>query len=108
MSDPKLHRTRWTVEEDEFLQGQWDGTQATAAVIAELLGRTVNATAQRHYELEWGTAAEPVEVKPELNDRPTRVTVRRTTVTEVTFDFDPERICPECRCEYSVSGACCC
>ena len=108
MTEPTQHRTRWTVEEDEFLQSQWDGHRETVEAIAELLGRTVNATAQRHYELTWGTAAEPVEVKPDAYTGPTRVTVRRTTVTEVVLDFDPERICPDCRCEYSGSGACCC
>ena len=41
------HRTRWTTEEIEFLQSEWDGTHETCEVIAEILGRTLYA--QRYH-----------------------------------------------------------
>jgi hypothetical protein len=63
-SETTEHRTRWTVEETEFLRSQWDGTYATAAVIAECLGRTEVAVRQRWYETSWGTATRPVTAKP--------------------------------------------
>lgn len=103
---PKLHRTRWTREEDSFLEAEWDGTRATAEVIAELLGRTVNATAQRHYELTWGTAAKPVELKPDRSDRVTR---DRVTQVRVTIDLEireTEAVCPTCWLVLPSSGAC--
>lgn len=103
------HGTRWTRAEDEFLQAEWDGTHATAEVIAELLGRTVNAALQRHYELEWGTAVDPVEVKPErAAPRPDRTrTYVRVTVTEVELRSE-DHVCPSCWLVVSASGACGC
>jgi hypothetical protein len=107
VSAPKLHRTRWTREEDAFLEAEWDGTRDTAAVIAELLGRTVNATAQRHYELTWGTAVDPVEVKPEPSaPRPGRERLSvRVTVIEVELR-PTDRVCPECWLVLPASGTC--
>lgn len=108
MTGREHHRTRWTVEEDEFLQAEWDGHRETAAVIAEILGRTVNATAQRHYELTWGTAADPVEVKPDPSrpgrDRPGR-SVR---VTRVTIEVTEADVCPRCWLVLPASGVCDC
>lgn len=104
------HRTRWTVEEIEFLESEWDGTHATAAIIAELLDRTVNAVLQRHYETEWGTAPEPVEVKPEVNDtpRPSSRTTTRTVyrVVQVEVEITEDNVCPSCHLLLPASGVC--
>lgn len=102
MSTQDNHRTRWTEDEDAFLQSEWDGTRATAAVIAEILGRTPNAAAQRHYELTWGTAAEPVQIKPEQGA--TVIHVHHTSTTVVWVG----EVCEDCRTVKSVSGTCLC
>lgn len=102
------HGTRWTQAEDEFLETEWDGSYATTAVIADLLGRTVNATAQRHYELTWGTAADPVAVKPLPGEGRPAAVVRTTTTTTTVFVVDPADICPCCWQVKSVSGDCGC
>lgn len=99
------HRTRWTVEETDFLTSEWDGTEETLAVIAELLGRTVNACRQRWYEQQWGTTAEPVVVKPETGF--TRVTVTRTEVTVTRTEWVGE-ICDLCHTVRSANGHCLC
>lgn len=106
MTAPKLHRTRWTREEDAFLEAEWDGTRETAAVIADLLGRTPNATAQRHYELTWGTAAEAVEIKPEPGEIRTTRTTTTVRITEVTIEVTEDNVCPDCHLLLPASGAC--
>jgi hypothetical protein len=104
MSDHREHRTRWTLEEESFLQTEWDGTEETLGVIAELLGRTVNAVRQRHYELIWGNV-EGVRVKPERGA--TRITLTRTEVTVTRTEWTGE-VCNECHTLRSANGACLC
>lgn len=50
------HAEPWTEDELEQLEGYWDGTEETLAEIARLLGRTVEACRQKHYQ--------PGEAKP--------------------------------------------
>ena len=99
------HRTRWTTEEIEFLQSEWDGTHETCEVIAEILGRTPNAVAQRHYETEWGTAPEPVDLKPEVGGVVRRVTHTYTRTTVIEWHGE---ICPDCHTVRASNGSCWC
>ncbi len=46
------HATDWTGDDVVFLEDSWDGTDETLAVIAELLGRTIEACRQKHYTVK--------------------------------------------------------
>lgn len=48
------HAEPWSGDEDDFLKAEWDNTDATLAVIAELLGRTIEACRQRYYIVQRG------------------------------------------------------
>lgn len=61
MSVTTNHRTRWTAQEVQDLMELWDPTAVEE--LAELLGRTVEAVRQRHYEELWGTSVTPVTSK---------------------------------------------
>lgn len=98
------HRTRWTTDEVDFLVAEWDGTHATAEVIAEILGRTVAAVSQRWYETQWGTAVDPVATKPESGEV-SRITVTKSVTTTVEWTTE---VCPTCYCAKSANGTCCC
>lgn len=107
MTESSQHRTRWTRDEIAFLMSEWeaDHSEANLAVIAELLGRTEDACRQRWYETKWGSAADPVEVKPEPGAPSISVTIRETRV--VTVEWDGE-LCTGCFQIKSVNGSCGC
>jgi len=45
------HAEPWTGEELDFLLTEWnDGSEETLAIVAEILGRTIEACRQRFYE----------------------------------------------------------
>jgi hypothetical protein len=99
------HRTRWTKDEVTFLMSEWSDAhdEDTLAVVADLLGRTVEACRQRWYETGWGAAVEPVTAKPE----PGAIRFTRTTTTTTTVEWVGD-VCPDCYCVRSVNGLCCC
>lgn len=105
MTDRSEHRTRWTKDEISFLVSEWDGTAETLELIAEILGRTVDAVRQRHYETEWGTTVEPVAVKPERGV--TRITVTHTEVTVTRTEWTGD-LCDTCHTVRSANGHCLC
>jgi len=45
------HREIWEAYEIELLEEGWSADEATLPEIAELLGRTIEACRQKHYEL---------------------------------------------------------
>lgn len=51
----EAHREPWS-EEEAGLLADWDGTEAELEVIAELLGRTIEACRQRYYVQRRGHA----------------------------------------------------
>lgn len=110
------HRTAWTQEEATFLIDEWDGTFATAEVIADLLGRTITATTQRYYEIQWGHT--PIEEmpfeKPDVGPKPARNATRRRNradsvkvrVTRTTIEFELRNTCPTCHMVRPLTGEC--
>jgi|SRR5262245_17217694 len=47
----EAHGEIWEQHEEELLQEGWADDESTLAEIAELLGRTIEACRQRHYEI---------------------------------------------------------
>jgi hypothetical protein len=99
------HRTRWTREEVAFLVSEWSEAhdEETLAVVAEILGRTVEACRQKWYETGWGTAAVPVEFKPE----PGSIKVTKTVTTCTTIEWTGD-LCLGCFTIKSANGSCYC
>ena len=93
------HRTRWTVEEIQALQDLWDPTAVKE--LAELLGRTEDAVRQRHYELTWGTAAQPVSAKELVEGK-----VASTSSGRRQTDRPLGTVCSSCFVELPLTGVC--
>lgn len=52
------HREAWEPHELELLEEGWSEDETTLPEIAELLGRTIEACRQRHYEIRQGKIRE--------------------------------------------------
>lgn len=97
------HRTRWTVEETQFLLAEFDHTRETTEVIADLLGRTPDATQQRYYEVMWG-AQQGVLSKEQVASRENHPAA---AYKPVNFDAPKTELCEHCFCYKPVKGNCC-
>lgn len=105
------HRTRWTVEETDFLMESWNEShdEETLAAVAELLGRTVEACRQRFYETQWGTAALPLQDKPDpLDVTQTRHAAAAYRAAAFQALRSTETVCPDCQTVRAANGSCLC
>lgn len=62
-NDAENYMERWSVEEVELLESEWTTKEDDLEALASLLGRTVEACRQKHYDLNRRQQSPVVEKK---------------------------------------------